>query len=102
MGVGGLGWLDQKNFFSFKHCSPFLTFTQSFIQIGPKLAKLVLWGGSGGMRVGVRLGGFGWSDQDNFSGFELCFPFLTYTPSFIQIGPKLAKLALWSGLGGRG
>ena len=50
----------------------------------------------------IRGGGLGWLDQNNFSGFELCSPFLTYTPSFIQIGPKLAKLVLWGGLGGGG
>ena len=51
-------------------------------------------------RKGVR--GLGRSDQKNYSGFELCSLFLTHTPSFIQIGPKLAKLVLWGGLGGWG
>ena len=50
------------------------------------------WGGRGVGVVGSK----------NFYGFVLCSPFLTYTPSFIQIGPKLAKLVLWGGLGGGG
>ena len=55
------------------------------------------WVGLGGGGRGVGVVG-----SKNFSGFELCFPFLTYTPSLIQIGPKLAKLVLWGGLGGGG
>ena len=47
-------------------------------------------GGEGGMR---------WLDQKINAGFELSSPFLTYTPSFIQIGSKLAKLVCWGGLG---
>ena len=43
---------DQKNSIEFELCCPFLTSTPSFIQIGPKLAKLVFWGGSGGYGVG--------------------------------------------------
>ena len=34
--------------------------------------------------------------------FQLCSLLLISTPSFIQIGQKLAKLVLWSGLGGLG
>ena len=48
VGVGGLGASDQKTFSSFELCSPFMTSTPIFIQIGPKLAKLVFWGRSGG------------------------------------------------------
>ena len=62
MGVGGLGWLDQKNFFSFKLSCPFMTSTPIFIHIGPKLAKLVFWGGSGGYGVGW-LEGLGGSNK---------------------------------------
>ena len=62
MGVGGLGGLDQKHFFSFELCSPFMTSTPIFIHVGPKLAKLVFWGGSGGYGVGW-LGGSGGSKQ---------------------------------------
>ena len=62
MGVGGLEWSDQKNFSSFELCSPFMTSTPIFIHIGPKLAKLVFWGGSGGYGVGW-LGGLGGSNQ---------------------------------------
>ena len=40
------------------------------------------------------VGVVGLSTKNN-SGFELCCPFLTSTPSFIQIGPKLAKLVFW-------
>ena len=45
---------------------------------------------------------FGWSDQENISGYELCSPFMTSTPSFIQIGSKLAKLVFWGEPGGYG
>ena len=64
MGLGGreLEWLDQKNFSSFELCSPFMTSTPIFIHIGPKLAKLVFWGGSGGYGVGW-LGGLGGSNK---------------------------------------
>ena len=70
----------------------------------------------GGHGLGLLAGVFGWAGlgwesggrvvgvvrSKNFYGFVLCSPFLTYTPSFIQIGPKLAKLVLWGGLGGGG
>ena len=62
MGVGGLGWSDQKTFISFELYSPFLTYTPIFIHLGSKLAKLVFWGGSGGYGVGW-LGGLGGSNQ---------------------------------------
>ena len=61
-GVGGLGWSDQKNYSGFELCSPFMTSTPIFIHIGPKLAKLVFWGGSGGYGVGW-LGGLGGSNK---------------------------------------
>ena len=54
--------LDKENSFEFEHCSPFLTSTATFIQIGQKLAKLVILGGSGGYGVGW-LGGLGGSNQ---------------------------------------
>ena len=57
-------------------------------------------GGGGGGRGGGR--GLGWSDQKTFSNFELCSPFMSYTPIFIQFGPKLAKLVFWGGSGGVG
>ena len=67
-----------------------MTYTPIFIHFGPKLAL-----GYGGWGVrGV--------ESNNHSGFELCYPFFTSTPSFIQIGPKSAKLVLWGGLGGLG
>ena len=59
----GFSWLNQKNFSGFELCSPFLTSTPSFIHIGPKLAKLVFWGGSGGYGVGW-LGGLGGLNQN--------------------------------------
>ena len=62
MGVGGLGWLDRKNYLSFELCSPFMTSTPIFIHVTPKLAKLVFWGGSGGYGVGW-LAGLGGSNQ---------------------------------------
>ena len=48
------------------------------------------------------VGGVRGVESKNNSGFELCCPFLTSTPSFIQIGPKLAKLVFWGGSGGYG
>ena len=51
---------------------------------------------------GKGVGGLGWLDQKIYSGFELSSPFLTFTPSFIKIRPKIAKLVLWGGLGGGG
>ena len=47
---------------------------------------------------GRVVGGLGGVESKYNSGFELCCPFLTSTPSFIQIGPKLAKLVYWGGL----
>ena len=44
------------------------------------------------------VGGVRGVESKNNSGFELCCLFFTSTPSFIQIGPKLAKLAYWGGL----
>ena len=61
-GVGGVGWSDQKTYSSFELCSPFMTLMPIFIHIGPKLAKLVFWGGSGGYGVGW-LGGLGGLNQ---------------------------------------
>ena len=87
-----MGWSDKKKFSGFELCSPFLTYTPSFIKIGPKSAKFVLWGGLGGLGGIRRKVGVVGSKQ--FFGFELCYPFLTYTPSLLQIGPKLAKLVL--------
>ena len=76
-----------------------MTSTPIFIHVAPKLAKLVFWGGSGGYGVGWLGRVRGVESKSNY-GFELCCPFLTSTPSFIQIGPKSAKLVLWGGLGG--
>ena len=63
-GVGGrgVGVVGSKNFSSFELCSPFMTYRPIFIHFGPKLAKLVFWGGLGGYGVGW-LGGLGGSDQ---------------------------------------
>ena len=96
-----MGWLDQKTFSSFELCSPFMTSTPIFIQIGPKLAKLVFWGRSGGYGVGW-LGGVRGGQIINNSGFKLCCPFFSSTPISIQIGPKLAKLVFWGWSGGYG
>ena len=57
-----------------------------------------MFGGGGGGVGGGGGGGVGGVESKNHSGFELCCPFLTSTPSFIQIGPKLAKLVYWGGL----
>ena len=70
-------------------------FHQNWTKIGPKLAKLVFWGGLGGW-------GVGWSDQKTSFIFELCSLFMTHTPIFIHFGPKLAKLVFWGGSGGMG
>ena len=60
--VGVVRGLDHKNNLGFELCSLFMTSKPIFIQIGPKLAKLVFWGRSGG--YGVRwLGGLGGSNQ---------------------------------------
>ena len=86
-----LGGSHQKNYSGFESCCLFLTSTPSFIKIGPKLAKLVFWGRLVGK--GVKwLGWLGGSDKKINTRLELCCPFLTFTPSFIKIGPKLAKL----------
>ena len=49
--------------------------------------------------MGVAGGSDG--SKKNNSRFELCRSFLTSTPSFIQIGSKLAKFEIWGGLGGQ-
>jgi len=74
--IGWLGWLDQKNNSVFELSCPFLT--PSFIQIGPKLAKLVFWGGLGGW--GYSVGWMGWSEHKN--NFELCCLILASTPPY--------------------
>ena len=89
MGVGGrgVGVVGSKNFSSFELCSPFVISMPSFIHVGPKLAKLVFWGGLGGYGLGW-LGWLGRLDQKRNSRFELCLSFLTLTPNFILIGQK--------------
>ena len=57
-----MGWSDQKNVTSIELCSPFRTYKPIFIHFGPKLAKLVFWGGLEGYAVGW-LGGLGGSNQ---------------------------------------
>ena len=48
--------VGQETFPSFELRSPFMTYTPIFIHFGPKLAKLVFWGGSGGYGVGWSRG----------------------------------------------
>ena len=66
-----------------------------------KIGKVSVFGwvrGVWGRVVGVIRG----VESKYNSEFELCCPFFTATPSFIQIGPKSAKLVLSGGLGGLG
>ena len=48
------------------------------------------WGVVGGVRP---------VEITSYSEFKLIYLLLTSTPSFIQIGPKLAKLVFWGNLG---
>ena len=60
-------------------------------------------GGAGCGVVGVLgwgvVGGVGTVPITSYSEFKLYYLLLTSTSSFIQIGPKLAKLVFWGGWG---
>ena len=70
----------------------------NIFKLGPKLAKLAF-----GVFLARLVEWVGWwytTATTSNSRFKLCSPFMTCTPSFIQIRPKLAKLLLKGGLGG--
>ena len=60
-----------------------------FMQIGPKLQKLVIWvGGWGGLNVPTAI---------PYADILLLTLKYTSPPSFIQIGQKLPKFDIWGG-----
>ena len=86
--------MDKKTLSSFELCSPFMTYMPIFIHIGPKLAKLVFWGGSRGDGVGW-LGGLGGSNQK--ITMDLRFSVHSLLPH--QVSSKLDQIGKVSTLG---
>ena len=74
-----------------------LDFHAKFHPHWTKIGKVSVLGWVRGV-WGRVVGGVRGVESKNNSGFELCCPFFTSTPSFIQIGSKLAKLVCWGGL----
>ena len=70
-----------------------LDFHTKFHPNRTKIGKVSVLGWVGGL-WGRVVGGVRGVESKNHSGFELCCPFLTSTPSFNQIGPNFLKFSV--------